>query len=158
MALLKLSILLKTMFFNRISSSLASFSLAIASVTVVSAIALSSTAKSAIAQEAAPIVTTKSSISDIALARHLRKIGAKLYTAYWCPYCHYQKERFGEYAAQLLDVVECDRRGVNPQAQLCRQKGISGYPTWEINGKFYSGNRTLSDLAKISGYRGRSVN
>ncbi|MEI6064811.1 MAG: protein disulfide isomerase family protein [Pseudanabaena sp. ELA748] len=140
--------------FHRTSSTLASVSLAIASIVGFSAVTLSAQSpESAIAQEAAPTVTTKSSISDIALARHLSAIGAKLYTAYWCPHCHHQKQSFGEYAVQLLDVVECDQRGINPQTELCRDKRIKGYPTWEINGQLYPGNRSFEDLAELSGYQ-----
>ncbi len=29
-----------------------------------------------------------------------------------------------------------------------------GFPTWEINGKYYSGVQTLENLAKYSGYTG----
>jgi len=89
------------------------------------------------------------------LAKHLRKTGAKLYTAYWCPHCHSQKERFGKEAVSQLDVIECDRRGVKPQTQLCLDKKIKGYPTWEIGGKFYGGNRTLENLAELSKYRSK---
>jgi hypothetical protein len=140
------------MIFPRTSPKLAS--LAIASIVGFSAVTLSAQRpESAIAQEAAPTVTTKSSISDIKLARHLSEIGAKLYTAYWCPHCHYQKQRFGKYATQLLNVVECDRQGINPQTRLCRDKGIKGYPTWEIKGQLYPGNRSLEELADLSGWR-----
>lgn len=140
--------------FRRLSSTLASVSLAIASFASVSALTFVRQTAPAIAQEAAPTVTTTSSTHAIALAKHLRKIGAKLYTAYWCPHCHSQKQRFGSEAVKQLEVVECDRRGVNPQAQLCRDKKIRGYPTWEINGKLYSGNHSLESIANFSKYRG----
>jgi hypothetical protein len=110
--------------------------------------------ETAIAQEAAPTVTTSSSANEIALAKHLRKIGAKLYTAYWCPHCHSQKQRFGKEAVKQLEVVECDRGGVNPQPQLCRDKRVRFYPTWEINGKLYPGNHSLESIANFSKYRG----
>lgn len=101
-----------------------------------------------------PAVTTRSTPQTIALAKHLNKIGAKLYVAYWCPYCHRQTERFGKEAMRNLTVIECDRGAVNNQNSLCVAKKISGFPTWEINGRFYSGMRTLDDLARLSGYRG----
>jgi glutaredoxin len=99
-------------------------------------------------------VTTTSRVNEIALAKHLRKIGAKLYTAYWCPHCHSQKQRFGKEAVKHLEVIECDRRGVKPQTQLCRDKKIRAYPTWEINGKLYPGNHSLESIANFSQYRG----
>ncbi len=140
--------------FRRLSSTLASVSLAIASFASVSALTFVRQTAPAIAQEAAPTVTTTSSTHAIALAKHLRKIGAKLYTAYWCPHCDNQKQRFGNEAVQQLEVVECDRRGVDPQPQLCRDKKVRGYPTWEINGRLYSGNHSLESIANFSKYRG----
>ncbi len=140
---------------HRTSSILASVSFAIASLASLSALTFSTQlTETAIAQEAAPDVTTTSSANEIALAKHLRKIGAKLYTAYWCPHCHSQKQRFGKEAVKQLEVVECDRRGVNPQTQLCRDKRVRAYPTWEINGKLYPGNHSLESIANFSKYRG----
>lgn len=129
--------------------------IAIASFTGVSVLTLTTPLMgSAIAQQAAPEVTTKSGAREIALAKHLRKIGAKLYTAYWCPHCHRQKQRLGLEAIQQLEVIECDPRGVKPQTQTCRSKGIRYYPSWEINGKIYPGGQTLENLANFSQYRG----
>jgi glutaredoxin len=141
--------------FRQTASTLASVGLAIASITGLSAVTLSpQLTETAIAQEAAPTVTTTSSANEIALAKHLRKIGAKLYTAYWCPHCHSQKQRFGKEAVKQLEVVECDQRGVNPQTQLCRAKRVRAFPTWEINGKLYPGDRSLESIANFSKYRG----
>jgi hypothetical protein len=109
--------------------------------------------QSAIAQNAAPAVTTTSTAATIALANHLTKTGAKLYVAYWCPYCHRQKQLFGIEASKRLQVIECDPSGVNPKPQLCRDKRIVAYPSWEINGKIYRGSRTLLQLANLSGFK-----
>lgn len=143
--------------FRQTASTLASVGLAIASITITgfSAVTLSpQLTETAIAQEAAPTVTTTSRVNEIALAKHLRKIGAKLYTAYWCPHCHHQKQRFGKEAVKHLEVIECDQRGVNPQTQLCRNKKVRAFPTWEINGKLYPGDRSLESIANFSKYRG----
>jgi len=138
------------------SSYLASVGLAIASVIGISALTFTpQMTEIAIAQEAAPEVTTASSRRAIDLAKHLRKTGAKLYTAYWCPYCHSQKQRFGKEAISQLEVIECDPRGVNPKTQICRDKKVRAYPTWEIDGKIYAGSRSLEFLAEISKYRGK---
>jgi glutaredoxin len=100
-----------------------------------------------------PATTTNSTRDTIALAKHLNRIGAKVYVAYWCPYCHRQLNRFGKQAVSSLNVIECDRRAANNQNRLCVAKGIGGFPTWEINGRLYSGMRTLDDLARLSNYR-----
>ncbi|NMF58533.1 protein disulfide isomerase family protein [Pseudanabaena yagii] len=140
--------------FHYASSTLAAFGMAIASVTSISAVAFTPLITSpAIAQETGEPVTTTSTPQAIALSKYLKKIGAKVYTAYWCPHCHNQKERFGKEAVKNLQVIECDRRGVNPQTQLCIDKKIRGFPTWEINGRFYEGDRTLENLANLSRYR-----
>ena len=55
--------------------------------------------------------------------------GAVMYSAYWCPHCHEQKELFGKEASdQTLKVVECAPDGQNNQVDLCRSKGIGGFP------------------------------
>jgi uncharacterized membrane protein len=104
----------------------------------------------------APAVTTTSGPAQLALARHLREIGAKEYGAYWCPHCHDQKMLFGKEAAALIDYIECDPRGQNSRAQICQAAGanIKGFPTWEIKGQFYSGTQSLEKLADLSGYTG----
>ena len=87
------------------------------------------------------------------LALHLTATNAKMYGAYWCSHCLDQKKQFGE-AQKLVPYVECDSNGVNPQTELCQKKGITGFPTWEINGKMLSGERSLDELATASGYTG----
>lgn len=104
--------------------------------------------------QAPPPVTTTSGPAELALAEHLRKVGAREYGAFWCPHCHQQKQLFGKEAAAKLNYIECDPRGVNSQTQLCQEKGIRGFPTWEIKGKLYPGLKLLDQLADLSGYRG----
>ena len=99
-------------------------------------------------------VTSASSPATIALADHLTAKGAVMYTAYWCPHCHEQKELFGKEATARLKIVECAPDGRNSQADLCVRKKIQGYPSWEINGSIDSGVKPLQVLAERSGYRG----
>ena len=47
-------------------------------------------------------ITTTSGESEIALARHLKEIGAKEYIAWWCPHCHEQKLLFGKEAYKII--------------------------------------------------------
>jgi hypothetical protein len=102
----------------------------------------------------APVVTTVSTPQAVALAEHLTEGGAAMYTAYWCPHCHEQKELFGREATGKLRVIECAPDGRNSQAALCESKKIQGYPSWEINGKLDSGVKPLAKLAELSGYKG----
>jgi glutaredoxin len=96
--------------------------------------------------------TTNQQLSVKGLATQLKKIGAKMYGAYWCPHCTDQKEMFGQASSQI-NYIECDPRGQNPQPNLCQKAGIQGYPTWEINGKLYPGVQPLQNLARLSGYQ-----
>jgi hypothetical protein len=104
------------------------------------------------AGNAGPEVTNSSTEATIGLAKHLQKIGAKMYGAYWCPHCHHQKDAFGKEAAQLVPYIECDPKGVKPQTEMCKAANVQGFPTWEIKGKLYSGNQPLETLAQASGY------
>lgn len=106
------------------------------------------------AQATAPPVTTTSSAAAIALAKHLKRVGAKMYGAYWCPHCHEQLQVFGRKATAQLSYIECAEDGKNARPDLCKTAGIEGYPTWKIKGKTYEGTQTLTDLANASGYKG----
>ncbi len=88
---------------------------------------------------------------QVGLARHLRSEGAAMYGTYWCPHCNAQKELFGR-AFKYITYVECDPRGANGNPALCAEKGISRYPTWEINGRYYPGLIPLEELSELSGY------
>ena len=100
-----------------------------------------------------PPVTSASTPEAIALAEHLTATGAVMYSAYWCPHCHEQKELFGKEASKKLDVVECAADGTNSRKDLCDTKAIQGFPTWEINGVLDSGVKSLGKLAELSGFQ-----
>lgn len=89
------------------------------------------------------------------LAQHLTASGAKMYGAFWCPHCKDQKTLFGD-AVKEVPYVECapDKNNPRKQSDLCRSKKIEGYPTWEFSGKLYEGQKSLSELADLSGYTG----
>ena len=101
-----------------------------------------------------PAVIASSTPEAIALAEHLSGSGAAMYSAYWCPQCHEQKELFGREATAKLKVIECAPDGRNSQKALCDSKKIEGFPTWEINGKLDVGVKPLAKLAQLSGFRG----
>ncbi|HEY9761056.1 MAG TPA: vitamin K epoxide reductase family protein [Trichocoleus sp.] len=107
---------------------------------------------SAQAGEVGPPITTTSGPAEIALAQHLKAIGAKMYAAWWCPHCHDQKQMFGAEAIAQVPYVECSSDGRNAQPQLCG--AVTGFPTWEIKGQMYPGVQSLQKLAELSGYTG----
>lgn len=92
--------------------------------------------------------------ANIALAQHLKQVGAKMYEAYWCSVCRWQEKQFGAEAYQYVTAIECDPRGKNAQPELCRQASIRAFPTWEINGQLYEGGMPLERLANLSSYQG----
>lgn len=96
----------------------------------------------------------QSSTAKIALASHLKQLDAKFYGAYWCPYCHKQKDLFGEQAMRQINYIECDEKGKNPRPGLCQKANIKSLPTWEIKGQQYPGMLTLENLADASDYKG----
>ena len=95
------------------------------------------------------IVTSESTREAIELVRHLMV----KYSSYCCPNCLNQSELFGKQAYRELNVVECARDGINSQTQLCIDKKIKGFPTWEINGKLILGVLSLKELSKLTGFK-----
>ncbi len=71
--------------------------------------------------------------------------GATMYGAYWCPHCMEQKKLFGT-SVQFIHYVECES-----EKSTCRDAKIRGYPTWIINGTFLEGERSLQELASLTG-------
>ncbi len=109
----------------------------------------------ALATKGVPIPVVRASTPQtLALAEHLRSGGAVMYSAWWCPHCHEQKELFGKEATAKLTIVECAPDGQNSQRELCEQKKIEGFPSWEIKGSLSSGVKSLKELAKLSDYSG----
>ncbi len=107
-------------------------------------------------EKVSPAITTSSSPQKVKFAKFLSDNDIKMYSAYWCPHCHDQKQLFGKKAVKELVVIECAQDGKNSQYELCREKQIEGFPSWEIKGKIYSGVKDLNDLAIITGYAGDS--
>jgi glutaredoxin len=78
-------------------------------------------------------------------AKCLSEKGATMFGAEWCGHCKEQKEMFGE-SFKYVNYVEC------PQNQdLCQQKGITGYPTWIINGIQNPGVQSFEKLKELTG-------
>jgi uncharacterized membrane protein len=140
--------------------SAATLSAASAAVTLAMALGaftlISSSSASALASAAdetgpflPPAVETHSSPAARALSQRLRAADARMFGAYWCSHCFDQKQALGIEALARLPYVECARDGANTQAQLCRQLDVPGYPTWQIGGRLYAGEKSIEDLARL---------
>ncbi|HEY3168130.1 MAG TPA: thioredoxin, partial [Candidatus Binatia bacterium] len=52
-----------------------------------------------------------------------------------------------------IPYVECSPGGQQaPSAPICKEKNITNYPTWIINGQRYTGIQELDALAQASKY------
>ena len=113
------------------------------------------TANSNISGEVGPPVTTTSGEAELQLAQHLTNVDAKMYGAWWCPHCHDQKQLFGQEAAKAIPYIECAPDGQDAQTALCQSvREVTAFPTWEVNGEFFSGAQRLEVLAAASEYTG----
>jgi len=105
----------------------------------------------AIKEKRAPKILTKSTKRTMLIAEKLKEGDAKFYGAYWCGHCYEQKRRLGAEAMKKVQYFECAKDGQNSQYQMCKEKKIPGFPTWEINGEYYPGEKTLAELEEILG-------
>lgn len=96
-----------------------------------------------------PTITTASSKRALALAQELEGLDARMFGAFWCSHCFDQKMSLGKEAFKRVQYVECAKDGVNSQTQLCKERKVPGYPTWEIGGKLFPGEQELDELEEI---------
>jgi thiol-disulfide isomerase/thioredoxin len=77
--------------------------------------------------------------------------GAVFYGAFWCPHCRNQKTMFGR-SEEKLPYVECSTPDGRGQLQICEDKQITTYPTWEFeNGERMTGEVSLKMLSEKTG-------
>lgn len=81
----------------------------------------------------------------------LKDKGAVFYGAFWCQHCKNQKALFGN-SAKLLPYVECSTPDTRGKYQICIDKQIDGYPTWEFaDNSRETGEVPLATLADKTG-------
>ncbi|PIS08054.1 hypothetical protein COT78_00210 [Candidatus Berkelbacteria bacterium CG10_big_fil_rev_8_21_14_0_10_43_13] len=97
------------------------------------------------------------------LLKYMASNDMTMYGATWCSHCKTQKESFGA-AVKDLKIVECDISTGDGQSDECKAvnyvdasdgkaySGIQGYPTWIYQGKGYSGEKSIDELAQIVGF------
>lgn len=84
-------------------------------------------------------------------AKCLTEKGAVMYGAFWCPHCARTKARFGS-SFRYIEYVECDPRGDNEQSELCIEKEIESYDTWEFaDGSRLVGEPSFQAMAEKTG-------
>ena len=86
-----------------------------------------------------------------AFAQCLADQGATFFGAFWCPHCQEQKAMFGK-SDKLLPYEECSAPNGKDQLQVCIDKQVDSYPTWEFaDGSRLLGTQTLETLAQKTG-------
>lgn len=106
--------------------------------------------ESAMNEKRDPNLFGRSSPRARSLADHLQKIGATMYGTYWCKYVWQQKNTLGKEGLSMVRYVECSPYAERNNAKLCDSKRVESYPTWEINGKIYTGDKSLEQLEELS--------
>ncbi len=85
------------------------------------------------------------------LAQCLVDKGVTFYGSFTCSHCIKQKKLFGS-AAEKLPYVECTPATGNGQFQVCIDKKIESYPTWEFaDGSRVTGEQSFGALRAKSG-------
>jgi len=84
--------------------------------------------------------------SDSNVLQQLINAGATFYGASWCGFTKKQLAELNitEVDPRGLDYVDCDN-----QEDLCAQKGIEAFPTWQINGELFPGYYPPAKLAEL---------
>ncbi len=81
----------------------------------------------------------------------LKDKSAVFYGAFWCPHCQNQKKMFGK-SEKFLPYVECSTPDGRGQKEICKEKNIDGYPTWEFSdGGRLGGEVSLEKLSEKTG-------
>mmetsp|Transcript_980 Transcript_980/g.1278 ORF Transcript_980/g.1278 Transcript_980/m.1278 type:complete len:263 (+) Transcript_980:275-1063(+) len=97
----------------------------------------------------APEVTSESTTRANQIASRLGKLGAIMYGAYWCPHCNSQKNMFGKEAMKKIKYIECAEDGKDTATKSLACTALAGYPTWEIDGAQFPGERTFDEFETI---------
>ena len=67
-----------------------------------------------------------------------------LYVKTTCGHCSQQEDLLGD-CKELFDIINC---AIEPKK--CIEQGITGVPTWIINGEKYKGVQSLEKLKRIT--------
>lgn len=74
--------------------------------------------------------------------------GAMFYGTFWCKFCGEQKKMFGS-SQKLIPYTECSTADGRAQNQVCTEKEIKSYPTWEFaDGSRLTGVVSFEQLAE----------
>jgi hypothetical protein len=82
-----------------------------------------------------------------AFAQCLTNSGFVMYGGFVCPHCLDVKEEFGD-SFQYIVYIECDPRGPDSQSELCLERNVTYYPSFELgNGEILTGKRPFLEFS-----------
>ncbi|KAL1530758.1 hypothetical protein AB1Y20_001657 [Prymnesium parvum] len=96
-----------------------------------------------------PAIGSHSSEEALSIARRMKAKGGRMFGAFWCSHCINQKEIMGREAMAIVPYVECDAEGSNSQKDICVEAGVKGYPTWQLDGQLFPGEKGLDELRVV---------
>ena len=102
------------------------------------------------------VISPEVTVARVDFAKFLTKNDVVLYTVWYCSHCHNQKDLFGQEALKELTTIECAEEGDYTFSKVCKDKEITGTPSWEINNQIIAGTTSLNDLAKLTNYNGNT--
>ncbi|OHA90487.1 MAG: hypothetical protein A2832_02240, partial [Candidatus Zambryskibacteria bacterium RIFCSPHIGHO2_01_FULL_44_22b] len=83
-------------------------------------------------------------------ANCIKDSDAIFYGAFWCSHCQNQKAMFGS-SSKLLPYIECSTPDGKNQLPVCKEAGVTGYPTWTFaNGTREGGEVSLQRLSELT--------
>ena len=80
-----------------------------------------------------------------------RRCFVKFY-APWCGHCKKLAPVWADLAAQAGADVLVAKVDATQHPRLAKTYGVKGYPTWDIGGELYPGEKSLDELAELSGF------
>lgn len=96
-----------------------------------------------------PKIASHSTSRALDVATALKARGGRFYGAFWCSHCANQKETLGVEAMAIVPYLECDEQGFNTKRSECQAAGIRGYPTWQLDGQLFPGEKDLGELEEM---------
>ena len=106
-------------------------------------------------QAAGGVKVYSGSDKEVMFASCLASHGTRMYGAFWCPHCQEEEKKLKLSRTTLESMglyVECSTLDGKGQTDICKDRGIKGYPTWEFSdGSRLQGGQSLATIAGRSG-------
>ncbi len=92
---------------------------------------------------------------EVLFASCLASRGTRMYGTFWCPHCEAEIAKLKLAREELVKMnmyIECSTPDGRGQTDICKDRQITGYPTWEFaDGSRLQGGQSLETIAGRSG-------